>query len=82
METRDIEQKLLDLGLNCHVIEKGIYFLVQDIKDKAPDYKIDPTQIVKLSPMGVEELFVEVEHIKPLTPFDRKIRQSLNFNPK
>lgn len=82
MDKKVIDRIMGNLQTLFH--EDGVvYVTVQEIKDKFPDLKIDISQIRdhRDEKLGDVKL-VPIDAISEMTEFDKKIRQSLNFNPK
>lgn len=66
-----------------YAIENGIlYFDVQEVKQLHPKYKFPPEKIKQLAVGGIYTDVIKPEDIQEMTDFDKKILQTLNFNPK
>lgn len=73
------KQELIKKGVRAKKLTGIDYFFVADIKEKFPDMKIETENIIYDSQ---ENPIVESKYIKPLTDFDKTIKESLLFKPK
>jgi hypothetical protein len=70
--------KLVKDGIRHLIIEKKYYFMIKEVKAKYVDVKIDTSKILTVG----NEVYIPADGIEQMTEFDKKIMQTLNFNPK
>ena len=76
----EIIRELMEKKAKYYVFDGRPHFKVQDVKELMPDVKINPDMIIEKSD-GERLFLVNEDALSPMTEFDKKIAQSLNFNP-
>jgi len=79
---RITKQILIDAGVSSVKEGNATYFSVEEIREKVADVKIETTGIMKLLINGKPQNCVLAGDVKPMTEWDKKIAQTLSFNPK
>jgi hypothetical protein len=77
-----VTQELMSKVEKYYVFDGKPHFKVEDVKEFMPDMKINPAMIKEKSEEGKRLLLVSDDALSEMTEFDKKIRQSLHFNPK
>lgn len=76
------EQKLVKENIRYTNNEGNLYFYVEDIKKKYKDLKFPANKIKQFLIQGVHINTIRLRDIQEMTEFDKKILQTLNFNPR
>ena len=69
-------------GIDHYSFNDKVHFKVEDVKQHMPDMKINTDLIIEKSEGGKRLMLVNEDALSEMTEFDKKVRQSLNFDPK
>jgi len=76
------QSTLIKQKVRYSIYENELYFAVDDIREHYSDLKFPPDKVKKLPIGGVYANTIKILDIEQMTDFDKKILQTLNFNPK
>jgi len=76
------QSTLIKQKMRYSLFEGELYFSVDDIREHYTTLKFPPEKIKQLPIGGVYANTIKVSDIQEMTDFDKKILQTLNYNPK
>ena len=76
------QSTLINQKVRYSIFENELYFAVDDIKALYTNLKFPPSKIKQLPVGGVYANAIRIADVEEMTDFDKKILQTLNFNPK
>lgn len=73
---------MVAIGIRHSIVDRKTYLYWEDVKEKVQDVMVHSADILIHKIDGKEIKLVRIEDIFEHTDFDKKIIQTLNFNPK